>query len=156
MAILNYTTTIETSKTIAEIQKILAQHKAKAILTEFRNEEVSALSFKIDTLQGEIGIRLPANIDAVYEILVMQKKKNSKIKATKEQAARVAWRILKDWIEAQMAILDTKMVKMEEVFLPYIVNKNGETLYQVFEQNKLILEQSEMLETNTNIIRKRV
>lgn len=76
MAILNYTTTIDTTKTISEIQKILAQHKAKVILTEFDNQgEITALSFKIDTLKGELGIKLPANVEAVYQILEIQKKK---------------------------------------------------------------------------------
>lgn len=141
MAILNYTTTIDTTKTISEIQKILAQHKAKAILTEFNNQgEIIALSFKIDTSRGELGIKLPANVEAVYQILEIQKRKNSKIKATKEQATMVAWRIIKDWVEAQMALIDIDMAKIEQVFLPYILNKSGQTLYQVFEQNNLLLE----------------
>lgn len=79
MAILNYTTTIDTTKTISEIQKILAQHKSKAILTEFDNQgEITALSFKIDTLKGELGIKLPANVEAVYQILEIQKKRTVK------------------------------------------------------------------------------
>jgi len=140
MAILNYTTTIDTTKTISEIQKILAQHKAKAILTEFNNQgEIIALSFKIDTSRGELGIKLPANVEAVYQILEIQKRKNSKIKATKEQATMVAWRIIKDWVEAQMAILETQMVEMEEIFLPYMINNNGQTLYESFKNNQLMI-----------------
>ena len=134
MAILNYTTTIDTTKTISEIQKILAQHKAKAILTEFNNQgEIIALSFKIDTSRGELGIKLPANVEAVYQILEIQKRKNSKIKAM------VAWRIIKDWVEAQMAILETQMVEMEEIFLPYMINNNGQTLYESFKNNQLMI-----------------
>ena len=134
MAILNYTTTIDTTK------KILAQHKAKAILTEFNNQgEIIALSFKIDTSRGELGIKLPANVEAVYQILEIQKRKNSKIKATKEQATMVAWRIIKDWVEAQMAILETQMVEMEEIFLPYMINNNGQTLYESFKNNQLMI-----------------
>lgn len=140
MAIKNYTTTINANKTIGEIQEILSKHGANAIMTEYENGEVVALSFKINTPRGEIGIKLPANIDKVLKVLKTQKNKNSQIKDTKDQATKVAWRIIKDWVDSQMAILETEMVEMEEVFLPYIINKNGQTLYESFTNNQLLLE----------------
>ncbi len=141
MALKNYTTTISVEKTINEIQKILSTHKAKAILTEYDDfGQVSVLSFKIETIHGEIGIKLPARQDNVLKILQIQKKKNTKIKATKDQAERTAWRNIKDWIDAQMALVDTEMVEIDEVFLPYILNKNGSTLYESFVNNQLLLE----------------
>ena len=141
MAIKNYTTTIKTEKTINEIQQILAKHKAKAILTEYDGSgNVAALSFKIDAPQGMIAIRLPAKQDNVLKILQIQKRKNNSIKATKEQAERTAWRNIKDWIDTQMALIDTEMVQIEEIFLPYILNSRGETVYQMFENRRLMLE----------------
>lgn len=140
MALKNYTTTINANKTIGEIQEILSIHGATAIMTEYSNGNVVALSFKVNTPKGEIGIRLPANIEQVQMVLKMQKRKNGQIKDTTEQATKVAWRIIKDWIDAQMAILETEMVKMEEIFLPYILNKNGQTVYQMFEEKTLLLE----------------
>lgn len=141
MTLKNYTTTISVEKTINEIQKILSTHKAKAILTEYDDfGQVSVLSFKIETIHGEIGIKLPARQDNVLKILQIQKKKNTKIKATKDQAERTAWRNIKDWIDAQMALVDTEMVEIDEVFLPYILNKNGSTLYESFVNNQLLLE----------------
>lgn len=108
-------------------------------MTEYENGEVVALSFKIITKQGELGIKLPANIDRVLQVLKNQRKKNSQVKDTREQATRTAWRIIKDWVDAQMAILDTEMVEMQEIFLPYILNNKGQTLYQVFKNNQLTL-----------------
>ena len=85
MALKNYTTTINANKTINEIQQILAKHKAKAILTEYDEEgNVVALSFKVDTINGEAGIKLPVNIDKVLQVLKKQKRNNSQIKDTKE------------------------------------------------------------------------
>ena len=49
--------------------------------------------------------------------------------ARREQAYRTAWRIIKDWVDAQMALLETEMVDFEEVFMPYILS-GRETLYQ--------------------------
>ena len=139
MAIKNYTTTISVNKTIGEIQGILSKHGATAIMTEYNNGNVTGLSFKIMTLRGELGIRLPSNTDRVLQVLKNQKKNNAKVKDTFEQANKVAWRIIKDWVDAQMAILETEMVEMEQIFLPYVLNNKGKTLYQEFKENQLLL-----------------
>lgn len=139
MALKNYTTTINANKTIGEIQEILSKHGATAIMTEYNNGEVAALSFKVNTRMGEIGIKLPAHVEKVQQVLKNQRRKNNAIKDTNEQATKVAWRILKDWVDAQIAILETEMVNIDEVFFPYIINKEGQTLYQAFENNNNFL-----------------
>lgn len=139
MPLKNYTTNINSGRTIGEIQQILSKHGATAIMTEYENGEAVALSFKINTVRGEVGIKLPSNIDKVLRVLKNQKQNNTQIKDTKEQATRVAWRIIKDWVEAQMAILETQMVEMEEIFLPYMINNNGQTLYESFKNNQLMI-----------------
>lgn len=141
MALKNYTTMINANKTIGEIQEILAKHGANAIMTEYNDGQVIALSFRIKTPNGEIGVKLPANIDRVLQVLKNQRKRNNQVKDTREQAAKTAWRIIKDWIDAQMAILETEMVEMEEIFLPYMINKEGQTLYEAFKNNKLMLDE---------------
>jgi hypothetical protein len=51
------------------------------------------------------------------------------------QAVRTAWRIVKDWTEAQLAIIETRMVTTEQVFLPYAVMRGGKTLYEHIQTN---------------------
>ena len=51
----------------------------------------------------------------------------------------MAWRILKDWVEAQMAILESEMVQMDEIFLPYMVTNEGLTTYELYKNNQLLL-----------------
>ena len=60
-----------------------------------------------------------------------------KVKCDRDQAERVAWRIVKDWVAAQMAILESEMVQMDEIFLPYMLNDKGQTLFQCYRQNQL-------------------
>lgn len=134
MALLNYTTSIEASKTVSEIQKILAKHGAKSILIDYDTEGlVEALSFRVTTPQGDAGIKLPVNPDTVLTVLTRQCRlgKVPNRYVNRPQAVRVAWRIIKDWVEAQMAILETEMVKMEQIFLPYVIGRDGRTLYEV-------------------------
>lgn len=139
MAIKNYTTTINANKTIGEIQELLSKHGATAIMTEYDDGNVTGLSFKIMTTRGELGIRLPSNTDRVLQVLKKQRKNNNQVKDTFEQANKVAWRIIKDWVDAQMAILETEIVEMEQIFLPYVLNNRGKTLYQEFKDNQLLL-----------------
>jgi hypothetical protein len=51
----------------------------------------------------------------------------------------VAWRITKDWVEAQLAIIESQMVTTAQVFLPYAVTSNGQTLYEYIGQNTQLL-----------------
>lgn len=133
MALLNYSTTIEAIKTVGEIQGILAGHGAKTILINYGDDgAVEALSFLVLTPHGEVSIRLPIDPDAVLRVLSQQNRlgKVPNRYINRAQAVRVAWRIVKDWIQAQMAILETEMVKMEQIFLPYVITQSGRTLYE--------------------------
>lgn len=129
MAILNYTTSIESKKTIAEIQKCLVKHGASKIVTDYQDGVPSAVTFCLTINQNLVGFALPAN----YEGVLMSMKKDPKVPqrlCTKEQALKVSWRIVKDWVEAQMAIVEAKLADVAEVFLPYAITKSGTTLYK--------------------------
>jgi len=144
MAILNYTTTIDAFKTVSEIEKILAKNGAKSILKEYDGEIISSMSFIINVDGNDIPVKLPVKIEECYKILCDEKKKGTKnIKATREQAEKVSWRILKDWVECQMALLDINMVKFEEIFLPYIIYENKKTVYEVFKEKKLFIDKAD-------------
>jgi len=133
MALLNYTTQISADKTVAEIQAILARSGAMAIMTEYdANTVLVGISFKIATPFGPTAYSLPCDISAVNRILDKQARagKVPRRLVTTEQAARVGWRIIKDWIEAQLALVQTQMVTLDQVFLPYARTPNGETVYQ--------------------------
>ena len=142
MAILNYTTTVSAFRTSNEIEEILVKHKAKSIMKNYEGESITGLSFLIDTGVQQIPIRLPVKVDECLKVLKKEKRENPRkqIKDTREQAERVAWRILKDWVEAQMALLDIEMVRFEEIFLPYIQTNNGQTVYERLEERQFLLE----------------
>ena len=131
MPILNYSTSIAVEKTTGEIQGKLAQAGAQAVMTEYDSERVlCALSFRMLCSGIMVSFRLPAQIDRIYVLLQRDSKVPRKLK-TREQAARVAWRIIKDWVEAQLAIVEAEQAEMVEVFLPYAQNPaTGKTLFE--------------------------
>lgn len=133
----NYTTTVTALKSIGEIQGILVAHGAKHILIDYDQEEPTGLAFIVATPYGDVPFRLPANIDKVKAVLDKQRVRT---RVSDEQASRVAWRILEDWIRAQMAILETEMVTIDQIFLPYMqTGQDGKTLYQVMLEHHLQL-----------------
>lgn len=137
MPILNYTTSIAVEKTTSEIQGKLARAGAQAVMTEYDAERVlCALSFRMLCNGVMVSFRLPAQIDRIYVLLQRDNKVARNLK-TREQAARVAWRIIKDWVEAQLAIVEAEQAKMVEVFLPYAQNPmTGKTLFEQLSNDK--------------------
>jgi hypothetical protein len=140
MALLNYSTTIDALKTAGEIEYLLIKNGATAVMKNCQSGHVESLTFKIPTPSGDLPIRLPINVEPVLRVLKKQKATNSRIQATFEQAERVAWRIIKDWVEAQLAIIQTEQVKLEQVFMPYIViDRSGRTLFDAMEERQFLL-----------------
>lgn len=140
MPILNYTTTIDPLKTQSEIERILVKHNAKSIMKNYDGEYVTSMSFLIDNGINQVPVKMPVKAAECLRVLEKEKAAGGKnIKATRVQAERVAWRILKDWLEAQMALLDVNMVSLQEIFLPYIVDQSGQTVYEKLEQRNFLL-----------------
>lgn len=141
MPILNYTTEVPTAKTANEIQAALVRARAQAIMMEYDDAGVlTHISFRKDTEHGTVAFRLPANVEGVYRIMQNDKRALKSLGAAginKAQAARVAWRIVKDWVQAQLAIIDADMATLPEVFLPYAQLPSGETVYERFSRQGL-------------------
>lgn len=135
MPILNYTTDIDAWRTVNEIQIMLSKHGATHFSIRNQASRPTALSFTIDFKGQPLNFLLPCNFQNVWQCLKQDKKAekvlNHKGKFNEEQAFKVSWRIVKDWVEAQLALVQVEMVKMEEVFIPYlIINAEGETVSQ--------------------------
>lgn len=127
MPIKNYTTKIATAKTVGEIQDILGAHGAKSVVTEYVDGgKIGAVSFSYATSYGDRGFRLPANVSGVHGALSAEG-----VKCDRDQAERVAWRILRDWVDAQMAIVEAGQASVDEVFMPYMLD-GGRTLYAAY------------------------
>ena len=145
MPLLNYTTEIPASKSIAEICRILTEGGASAIMLEKGpDREIVAVSFMLETTFGRVPYMLPANVGAVILALNAQivaenklvnqrrnyrRKIPSSLYNNKAQAERIAWRIAKDWLEAQLALDQIGSAKLEQIMLPF-ANVGGKSFYQ--------------------------
>jgi hypothetical protein len=133
---------VAAEKTLAEVQRRLIAFGARRFAVEFDKErQPTAVEFEVDTEFGPRRFLLEANLKGVEAALVRQYHAGQVARkvATSEQAVRVAWRITKDWLEAQLALVEAGIVPLDQAMLPYLVGPGGRTVYQVFRDQKLSL-----------------
>lgn len=140
---LNYTTSINVHKTVGEVQQLLAGHGAARIGIDYADGSPVGVAFSLTTVHGPRLFTLPVDVDAMQKLLVQKDRKGelrsgSKLTRTsREQAERVAWRIIKDWLAAQLAIVETEMVSIDQVMLPYLHVDEQTTLYDRYREREL-------------------
>jgi hypothetical protein len=148
MAIKNYTSDKPIEKIFAELQHTLGTHGAKHISFEYGDDgKVHGVAFTIKVHDRFIPIQLPARVENAQAVLqkqwdagVISHKRGKENTYGYEQAYRVAWRNILDWVQAQMALLEIGMAKIEEVFLPYMQDREGVTLFERMEQRGFLLD----------------
>lgn len=139
MPILNYTTSIAATKTVGEIQEILANGGASKIMIDYNSDrEPVSISFQIEMPKGApVSFRLPCDWEGV--LIALGRDKVEKKYCNSDHAKRVSWRIIKNWVEAQLAFIQAEQASMLQVFLPYAVTSTGETMYdRVLDNQKLL------------------
>ena len=138
MAIKNYTSNIPINRIFARLQKTLAEHGAKQIMFDYGEDgKIYGVFFIVNVKDKPLRIKLPAKVDKAAAILKQQYQRgliSSRKVLEPEQAYSVAWRNILDWTEAQMALLDIEMARMEEVFLPYMATNGGKTLFEIYDE----------------------
>jgi len=136
MSIKNAYTSQPLDRMIAEIQKTLVEHKAQKIMFDYSDTgKIIGLTFGLEIDGNMIGFKLPAKIKEAEEIL---KEQNLYSDSKIDHALRVAWANIRDWVSSQMAMIDLGQVKIEQVFLPYMVS-GDKTLYEIMKTNNFAL-----------------
>lgn len=132
------TTKISPEQTVGEIQQVLCRYGANAIQLEYENGGIKAVKFIVEVEGQKVPFLLPCRWKEVHTALINRKTKPRESREEEYilQAKRIAWRQIYRWIEAQLALVETNMVRIEEVFMPYlVVNRKGETLYEQISTN---------------------
>ena len=130
-----YTSRIAVAKTVSEVTAILASRGAQRVSAIFENGETSGLPFVLDTEYGPREFVLPAKTDGVFAV-IEKDPAVPKAQRTQDVAAKIAWRIAKDWLEVQFALVDAGMTNADEVLMPYMIS-DGKTMYEVFRSTQL-------------------
>lgn len=140
MTLKNYTTTVPASRSIEQIMQALSANGADLISVTYCDKEVDTVSFAMTVSDKQLFFKLPARVSAVEAVLKSQKVKNNR-----EHAYNVAWRNVRDWVMAQMALVETQQAQVVEVMMPYMLDGHGSTIYESFvASNNLLPEGGEL------------
>jgi hypothetical protein len=142
----NYTSSVAPERSITNIESLLVKAKAADINKSYESGIVTAISFVIfePSNNSRIAIRLPANVPQVFEALkkIMAPKRGSwdrmRLQRLQEQAARTAWKLMQDWLEVQLSLIEMKQAELLQIFLPYVLAGNNQTFYQKLKENNFI------------------
>jgi len=141
---LNYTTSVEPDKSAIECIGILTKHGAThAGLAIGEDRMPDGIEFVIRTQFGPRQYSLDVDAAGAQKVL-MKAWRDCKIErryTEPVQARRVAWRVMKDWLEAQMALVEIGLRDLPQVMLPYMKVDGNHTLYGAWlEREQLALE----------------
>lgn len=137
--LLNYTTKIDAWQTVGEIQQILGKAGASHVNIKMDQGQPGAITFALDYNGAPLNFLIPCNVKGInkyFEALKGTEREKlvrngfyAKLKADNKLASSIGWRIVKDWVEAQCAIVELELATLPQIFLhSVIVSASGETL----------------------------
>jgi hypothetical protein len=138
MPIKNYTSKVPANRSIAEIQDALVNHGATGVLYEYEQGtgRIAALRFRLLVRDQEVTFTLPVQWRKFQRVLEVQQVRRWD---DEDYVYRVAWRNIRDWVMAQLALYETEIVEMPQVFLPFATDAKGRTLYEQVQAGKFLL-----------------
>lgn len=153
MVVRNYSTKILVEKTIMEIEQILIKFGAQGIYKNYNGNRLDGIMFYLIKDGQKIPFKIPMKIEKTRTIIIKAVKEGKLSKKyldeplRTEQGERVVWRIIKDWIDSQLSLLEIEYVEAIEILLPYAYNViEQKTMYEKFIEKKedfLALEHKE-------------
>lgn len=121
----------ESKNIFDKIQRILAEHGASKVMFDYgEGGRLVSITFGIKIGGKDAGFKLPARVENVVRIMYGGEDRYGRPKEItekqKEQAYRTAWANVRDWIDAQMAMVDTELLapSWEDLFAFYKTKRN--------------------------------
>lgn len=117
----NYTSEVPASRSISRIEKMLVEIGAKNINKQYEDSTLRCITFLVDRRGNTYAFRLPAKVDVVERVLktAIKRPRENTFARIAQQAERTAWKIVSDWVEVQVAMIQLEQTELEQVFLPY-------------------------------------
>ncbi len=136
MALKNTYITKHAGYYIDKIESAIVSGGAIGIGKFYLDGRIVGIQFSLMVKNSNVSFKLPINWKNVQQVL-----KNEQAKRAEEDdyAYRVSWAIMCDWVEAQIALIASENVTMPQLFLPFAIMKNGQTLSEGIAENPNML-----------------
>lgn len=127
----NYTSEVLSSRSVLHIEERLIQNGAKNIMKIYDDKRLAGIAFIVEVNGIDHPFRLPARIDRVEKVLMAlySRPRKGTEKKVKDQAERTAWKLLADWIDIQLSLVELDQAELLEVFMPYLYNHDKKTTF---------------------------
>jgi hypothetical protein len=142
----NYTSAVPVFRSIQYIEDKLVKYGATDIVKTYNDDKkLQGICFIMKTQGKSIPFQLPARVDNVEKVLkkTVKHPRSGTYNRIREQAERTAWKIISDWVDIQIALIELQQADFMEVFLPYVYNPRDKmTFYEHIKGNgyKLLTE----------------
>jgi hypothetical protein len=134
MPIRNYTSSVAAHLSCARIEQKLVEAGAQHITKQYADKKLIGFMFDLPHEGKQFPVMLPVRSEKVYEILYdeLPHSTSSQIEKLHAQAERTAWKLMYDWVDLQLTLIQLNQVQALEVFMPFIVY-NMHTKQTLFE-----------------------
>jgi len=145
----NYTSLVDVSKSVQHIESRLVKQGAKNIFKHYNDKKkLEGIAFIIAVDGKDVPYRMPAKVDQVERILrtAITRPRPETMKRVADQAERTAWKLVSDWVEINLSLIELGQAEFMEVFLPYVYDHGkNQTFFESMKQDgfKLLENQSQ-------------
>ena len=130
MKIRNYTSEVPAARSVGRIEALLVEFGAKNISKAYDDHKtLEAIMFDLPRPDGNsFAIKLPAHVEKmVPEIQKLHPR--WQLWEVKEQAERTAWKLMTEWVEIQLSLIQMQQAEPLEIFMPYVYCRQRERTY---------------------------
>lgn len=142
MNIRNYTSSVPVINSINFIEHRLSTAGASHIAKFYEGNRPVGMIFQIIQNNIPLTFKLPAKSESVFNVLynAVKRPRPSTKETIRMQSDRTAWKILSDWVDIQVTMIQLEQAEFAEVFLPYFYDqKSNKTLFEKVIANEIKL-----------------
>ncbi len=142
----NYTSEMPVEKSIKKIHRLLNESGAKDVHFTYTDMLCKSVKFMMPIKETTLVFSIDAKPDAVFKVMLSKYKNPSRVNKVKlkEQALRTCWKLIADWVEIQLSLVEIEQAEFTEAFFSNIYDMNThQTFYQrVKDGGFMLLEMS--------------
>ena len=136
----NYTSEVPAINSMGKIERCLVEAGATDISKKYSDGVCTSITFRMMVNQVPLFFQLPAKVDACFKSLwgtmTPRGQQQADRKKWKAQAERTAWKIVSDWVEVQLSMIQLEQAEALQIFLPYVYDPmKDETFYERLKGN---------------------
>lgn len=134
----NYTSQIAMEASVSRIERLLVRSGGNNILKGYdKDRELESLQFSMLINGNTVLFKIQAHRDVISKLMLAEytrpTAKSHEIIA--EQSGRTAWKIISDWVEIQLTMVQLEQMEMAEAFMTKTLNSKGQTFFEVIKKD---------------------